>query len=353
MNLEKDLIFRAIVGSQAFGTNTETSDTDYCGIYQQSTDEILGFNYIEQLKLTKDEYYFEVKRFLQLLSEAKPNALELLNSPSDCIVYKSPVFDLIYEKKDLFITQQCYKTFGNYALAQINKATGQDKKINWDKEKVERKKPFDFAYVTFDGKSQPLTKYLEENNLLQEYCGLVHLKNFKNTFALYYDHLGSNGLKNPIGFRGIIKDGGDEFRTSSIPQDMKPLCTVYYNSDGYSMHCKDYQSYSMWKEERNEARYLDNANHNQPYDSKNMMHCRRLLDVAIEIATEGNINVRRKNIDYLLSIKRGEPRLKDIIDKAKEDIDGLKSLYEKSSLPLTVDMKEVNDLLIKIRRYGL
>lgn len=353
MDLEQDLIFKAIVGSQAFGTNTATSDMDYCGIYQQSTDDIFGFNYVEQHKVTKDEYYYEVKRFLQLLSEAKPNVLELLNSPTDCVVHKSPVFDLIYEKRYIFLTQQCYNSFGNYALAQINKATGLNKKMNWNKDKMERKTPFDFAYVTENGKTKPLVNYLTDNGLIQEYCGLVHLNNFKDTFALYYDSLGSSGRSNTIGFRCILKSGSDEFRTSSIPKGMNSLCVVYYNKDGYSMHCKDYYSYMSWQQEKNDVRYLDNTTHGQPYDSKNMMHCRRLLDVAIEIATEGQINVRRSNVEYLMAIKKGDVPLVDIISKAKEDIDNLKSLYEKSGLPVTVDKKEVNDLLITIRKYNL
>lgn len=36
-------IFKAIVGSQAYGTNIPTSDTDYKGVYMQSEDDLLGF----------------------------------------------------------------------------------------------------------------------------------------------------------------------------------------------------------------------------------------------------------------------------------------------------------------------
>ena len=33
-----------LVGSQAYGTNIETSDFDYKGIYMQSVDDIVGYN---------------------------------------------------------------------------------------------------------------------------------------------------------------------------------------------------------------------------------------------------------------------------------------------------------------------
>ncbi len=344
-NLEQNLIFKTIVGSQAFGTNTPESDIDYCGVYQQPTKDIFGFNYIEQEKVTKDEYYYEVKRFLQLLSEAKPNALELLFSPNDCIVHKDPLFDLIIEQRDIFITQQCYKSFGNYALAQISKAKGLNKKMNWERSRTEKKTPLDFSYVTVDGKTIPLIKFLEESSFKQENCGLVRLDHFKDCYSLYYDGSGT------IGFRGIIKEDSDEVRTSSVPKGMLMYVVVYYNKDGYTQHCADYKSYKQWLDERNTQRYTDNAAHGQEYDSKNMMHCRRLLDMAIEIAKDGVINIRRPNVDYLLEIKKGKVPLVDILSKAEEDIKGLQGLYEKSSLPVEVDKNKVNDLLIKLREY--
>jgi hypothetical protein len=124
---------------------------------------------------------------------------------------------------------------------------------------------------------------------------------------------------------------------------------IHYNKDGYSMHCKDFKEYSEWLEKRNTQRYVDTQEHNQQIDGKNLLHCRRLLDMAIEIATEGTISVKRPNADYLLSIRKGEVKLKDIIKQAEEDIKGLEELFKKSSLPKECDKKWINDLLIEIR----
>lgn len=40
------IIMRAIVGSQAYGLATETSDIDYKTIYIQSDEDILSNNYV-------------------------------------------------------------------------------------------------------------------------------------------------------------------------------------------------------------------------------------------------------------------------------------------------------------------
>ena len=79
------------------------------------------------------------------------------------------------------------------------------------------------------------------------------------------------------------------------------------------------------------------------------MHCKRLLETAIEIATDGKINVRRPNADYLLSIRRGEVDLEEIIFEAEKDIKKLDDVFENSNLPNEVDVNFVNDLLLKIR----
>ena len=130
-------IYEAIVGSQSYGTNIETSDIDKKGVFIQSTDEILGFGYKEQIDKSKDEVYYEVKRFLELLKSANPTVLELLFSPEDCIISTSPQFELIRKNKDKFLTKQCRNSFGGYAVQQIQKARGLDKKMNWEKNRVQ------------------------------------------------------------------------------------------------------------------------------------------------------------------------------------------------------------------------
>ena len=95
-----------IRGSHAYGTNIETSDTDYAGVFIQSKEDIFGFNYKEQINDDKnDTVIYEIKRFLQLLASNNPTVLELLNTPKDCIIYKDPIFDLVLENRDKFITK--------------------------------------------------------------------------------------------------------------------------------------------------------------------------------------------------------------------------------------------------------
>lgn len=406
------LIFEGIVGSQAYGTSTPASDIDMKGVYIQPIEDIMGMNYIEQISDEKsDKVYYEVRRFLELIATNNPNIIELLNLPEELITYKHPIYDLILENRDKFISKICKNSFAGYAIAQIKKARGLNKKIVNPVDK-ERKNPLDFAYVHFGYNSIPLKKYLEDNSLNQKFCGIANVPHAQDLYGLFYDFNAHNrfynipeelaerrdklesilGLReehkfvylengkiksrpfNPgewrayadecalggqfLNYKGIVKESEDgsfpsnELRMSHIEKTERNnmLCYFTYAKDSYTQYCKDYKEYWEWVEKRNQARYNDNAKHGKGYDSKNMMHCHRLLDMAIEIGEGKGVIVRRPNRDYLMSIRSGDMDYDFLVADAERKIELVDKLFDQSTLPDKIDMKFVNDLLIKIRK---
>jgi hypothetical protein len=354
---EENLIFKAIVGSQSYGTSTASSDIDYKGVYMQSVDELISFGYKDQYEVTKDEVYYELRRFVDLLSSAKPTVLELLYSPEDCIVKSSPEFELLRSHRDKFLTKKCLMSFGSYAVAQIKKARGLDKKMNYEKDRMTRKDVLDFCYV-LDGDNNgsiSFKEYLKREKRSQEHFGLSKLNHFRDCYLMFYDHLAEMKSSNPkfsgsgYGFRGVVYEDSNDVHLSDIPIYAVREGVLYFNKDGYSMHCKDYNDYEVWLKNRSVSRFVDVKGHGQQIDGKNMLHCRRLLDMAMEIARDGVINVRRPNADYLLSIRKGKVKLEDIIDQAEEDLKGLDLLFANSGLPDDCDREFSNKLLLDIR----
>lgn len=352
------IIFEGIVGSQAYGIATPASDVDVKGVYVQDQDSILGFGYIDQINDTKnDQTFYEIKRFLELLSSNNPNILELLNLPGDCVIYKDPVFDLILERKNEFITKVCRNSFGGYAVEQIRKARGLNKKISNPMD-PNRKGVLDFCYVPYSGKTVSLISYLDEFRLKPEYCGLVSLDHMKYVYAVYYDKVSElidkgikMGVSSGLGFKGIV--GGEDSNdvcTSSVPKGMISEFVMYFNKEGYSSYCKDYKEYFEWVSNRNPERYKDNASHGGNYDGKNLAHCHRLLDMAVEIGEGKGVNVRRNNREELLSIRRGERDYDSLVEDAENKIKRMDEVFESSNLPKSIDRDTVNELLIKIRK---
>jgi len=344
MKVEEKLIFKAVVGSQANGTSTPESDTDIKGIYMQDINDLITFNYKPLIEVNKDECYWEVQRFLQLLQLANPSCLELLFSPEDCVLESSPEFALIYKHRHKFLTKKCQQTFGGYVKSQIYKANGLDKKMNWEKERIERKEILDFVYAVVEGKTVPIKDWLINSGYVQEKCGLTAIDHFNNCYALYYDQYDSD-----FKYNGLMSENSQQLKLSSIPKGEVPVSTISFNKEHYSKHCKEYKEYTEWLSKRNTNRYVDTITHGQQVDGKNLLHCRRLLDIAKEIATTGDFSVKRPNRDELLAIKKGKVNLEVITAIAQGDLGELDHLYKLSNLPDECDMQFVNDLLLEIR----
>lgn len=348
-------LYLVIRGSHAYGTNVPTSDIDYSGVFIQPMDDILGNKYIEQINDDKNDIViYEIRRFLELLQKNNPTVLELLNTPSDCVLYKDNFFDEILKNGDRFITKICANSFGGYAKTQIQKAKGQNKKQNWEKDKVTRKTPLDFCYLHKGEHSIDLVKYLEEEGLDQKYCGLSKSPHGRDIYALFYDeesHIEKSDVSNK--FKGIVFEDSNDVKLSSIPNDQQYIIFIghiSYNKDGYTQHCNDYRSYETWLEERNEARWVDVKSHGQKIDGKNMMHCKRLMQMAREIAEGKGIIVRRPNAQELISIRKGEIDLQTLIDSVESEIVEIDRLFKNSNLPNSISDDFIHNLIVDIRK---
>ena len=345
------IIFEGIVGSQAYGIATPTSDVDKKGVFMIPFENILDFGYVEQISDEKnDTVFYEIRRFLQLLQTNNPTILELLNLPEDCILHKDPIFDMILEHKEKFITKHCRNSFGGYAIEQIKKARGLNKKIVKPMDK-ERKGVLDFCFVSHKQGSLPVKEYLIKMHpgWSQDQVSLVAIPHMRYTYGAYLT-LGKSVTGKHV--KGIVQDEklSNDISLSEIPKDIEPAFVIYFNKDGYSMYCKEYSEYWEWVEKRNPQRFSDNMLHGGGYDGKNLAHCHRLLDTAIEIGEGKGVIVRRENREQLLSIRRGEYDYDTLVAEAEAKIKKMDEIYEKSSIPDNNDREFINELLYKIRK---
>lgn len=361
------IIFKALVGSHSYGTNVEGSDEDYKGVFIQSPEDVLEHGYREQIDLSKDEVYYELGRFLRLCATGNPTMLELLYTPRDCMIYADlGLWGMISEKAPMFLTKSCKFSFGGYAVSQIKKAGGLDKKMNWEKERIVRKTVEDFCYVYpfhmdlhYNSSALTLSAYLSISGYTSQDCGLVKIDHIRDCYLLFCDDL---KWLNNVGerfwtetkthdFKGIISgEDSNDVCLSEVPKFVKPRGVLYFNKDAYSIHCKDYREYESWLKNRNTQRYVDVGEHGQQVDGKNLLHCVRLIETGIEIAQLGTINVKRPNAEYLIEIRKGKHNLKSVMDKCELDLKRLDEEFMKSTLPEKIDEKQVERLIKNIRK---
>lgn len=386
------LAYEYVRGSQLYNTalppinGVEQSDTDYGGVYIAPLSTLMGLPemYEPQVSDAKhDTTFYELGRWVELLMKANPNALESLFVPQDKIVGSvHPAIQLIIDNRDLFVTKECFNSLSGYAVSQIKKCRGLNKKCV--QPIVQRKEVLDFCYTFKNQGSQSMKDFLAENNLNQKFCGLINIPNMKDVYGVYYDfaaHLqfeemedevrdvvmfggfmNGNELMNVLnrqknkeffGYPGIVHPDGksNQVRLCSIPKGETPICFMTYNQSGYESHCKKYKEYQEWVENRNPVRYESNLKSN--YDCKNVMHCVRLLHMGKELVEGKGFNVVRTwDRDFLLDIRNHKYEYEEIMAYVENLFEEVNSKIATCPLPDTVDKEKVNELLIKARSLG-
>jgi len=339
------ILFEAISGSRAYGLHTALSDTDIRGVFISPKRSFYGPDYIPQVADENNNIVlYEIGRFVELLVKNNPTILELLATPDDCIIQKSDMMNVFTQS--IVLSKRCKDTFAGYAISQVKKAKGLNKKIHNPVDK-ERKSVLDFCYVVTNGITIPLMVWLNTNNYTQKYCGLVRLDRAKDLYSLYYDEYDNKNYK------GIINsENSNDIVVSSVPKNLPIIAYLSFNKDAYSLYCRQYKEYWEWVENRNESRFLDNVHHEKNYDSKNMMHTFRLLRMAKEIMEKGEINVRRSDRDFLLSIKDGLYEYEDLLQMAETLMQEVEISSESSLLPNEPNFIALTEYLIDIRNQS-
>lgn len=340
---QSGLLLDCVSGSRAYGLATKDSDTDLKGVFVLPKAAFYGFNYTEQVNnATNDEVYYELGRFFELLTKNNPNILELLATPEDCIRFRHPIIEKI--RPEMFLSRLCNQTFAGYAISQIKKAKGLNKKIVNPVEE-ERKSVLDFCYILLGQGSVLLKDWLTKEGFEQQDLGAVRINHMREVYVLFHKKQLSTGK-----VKGILSGPeANDISVSSVDKGLQPLAVMSFNKDGYSSYCKDYKAYWDWVANRNEIRYQHTLNQDKNYDAKNMMHTFRLLHMAEEIALEESINVYRSDREYLLGIRNGNYSYEELYDKAHELLERINEHFQESNLPETPDAEKAEALLVELR----
>lgn len=333
------IIYLILAGSHLYGLNTEKSDYDFRGIYIQNNDDILSGNYIEEVKDEKgDICLYEIRKFLLLLKKSNPTVLEYLYANKENILISEEIMNELFELKNSFISKEVFNSFSNYAVSQIRKANSLEKQQKMEMNDVPRLQPKDFVYSISNFKKV----YFVNNGSY----ALVKIPHQINNFKLYW----SRDI-NP-NYKGIQSNNSNDILKTdpALVLESDYLENVHFNIAEYSEHCKRYNNYLKWKNERNVNRWIENKEHKQLIDGKNMMHNIRLLEMSNEILDGKGLILKRPNREYLLSIRKGEVSLKDLIDYSMNMIEKLSK--KDSNLPEKVDI-DLKHIELKFRKiYG-
>ncbi|MBO4415180.1 MAG: nucleotidyltransferase domain-containing protein [Lachnospiraceae bacterium] len=119
-HLGDNIILLGYGGSLAYGTNISTSDIDLRGIAVRTADEIcLGEDFEEVLGTETDTVVYSFDKMISLLSMCNPNTIEIMGLRPQDYLKISPVGQELLDRKSIFLSKMCIKTFGGYATSQL------------------------------------------------------------------------------------------------------------------------------------------------------------------------------------------------------------------------------------------
>ncbi|TDD17210.1 nucleotidyltransferase [Kribbella turkmenica] len=114
-------IYAAVVGSRAFGLDTDASDTDTRGVYVAPTESFWSLakppTHVDGP--VPEWFSWEVERFCELALKANPNLLEVLHSP--LVVRQTALGEELVGLREAFLSQLAYQTYSGYVLSQFKK----------------------------------------------------------------------------------------------------------------------------------------------------------------------------------------------------------------------------------------
>ncbi|MBI4026385.1 MAG: nucleotidyltransferase domain-containing protein [Verrucomicrobia bacterium] len=115
------IIYRCVVGSQAFGLSDDASDVDRRGIYLPPADlQWSLYGVPEQIENNAaQECYWELRKFLVMALKANPNILECLHTPM--VEFATPLAHELLAARRSFLSKLIYQTYNGYVMSQFKK----------------------------------------------------------------------------------------------------------------------------------------------------------------------------------------------------------------------------------------
>ena len=350
--LKDRTIFLTIAGSQAYGTNIATSDTDYKGIAVPPKEYFYGLQKFEQADKFDgvDCTIFDIRKFVSLAADCNPNIIEMLyTAPADQLI-KTEVGALLVGNRSLFLSKKARWTFQGYAFAQLKRIKGH---YRWLKSPPTHKPTREECGLPertvvpadqLDAAWALIRKRMDSWN--PDFSGLDSAETVKlqtNIDSLLQEIVGATlylGEKENLWPQAAAYEG---FSTNFIE--------VIQKEKAYKGKLTEWQQYQEWLANRNEARAAIEAKYG--FDCKHGSHLVRLTKMCREILETGEVIVKRPDAEELKAIRNGAWSYEKLIAWAEEQEAGMDALYAKSTLPKAPNRGKIDQLLVEIVERSL
>lgn len=332
------ILFKVVSGSKVYGMDVEGSDTDIKGVYIQDPGNIIRYGYVPHYRENKDTEYYELHRYMQLLSSSNITAVEMLFTPENFVLTMRDEFLPIIKNRMEFVTKQMEHSVTGY-LNNIIKAvdpTSEKLKLNQYRQK---KTPLSFCTVFIDGvqKTRPFYDFLQDakdpERANPESYSLLKTE-IPNLYFLsfYLTTKEGNGL--------LTKDG--QLKIVNELQKKPALTkTMYFDKIAYKAYMKKHKAYNLLNK--------DDIKSDEYSKRKKVALGIRLVDMIHEVVRGGSLKVLRPNGRYLQAIKEGKVELDWGIQRIIWETAHLPTKFYVSKLPHSTKSELSQDVLEQVK----
>lgn len=332
-DIDKCTIFRTLSGSRLYGTSDEHSDYDYRGVCIPPEKYWWGFNskFGQYAPSHEDVCIYGLQKFAALATQNNPNVIELLWVPSEYWEVGTAWWEVLVDKRDLFLSKRCYHSFSGYAHSQLRRMRNHREWLL----KGEMEKPTRQAFGLKESREVPTDLITAANELinrhLQQFSVEEELSKLPKEDASGLRMAIWKFLENTLALtRMEIEDGMWDSAGQVLGYDDN-LMELLRKERAYQRARKDYKSWLHWMKERNPRRKEAEERHG--YDTKHAVHLVRLLLMCKEILTEHTMAVVRPDAEtVLMPIKRGEWSYEKLMEFEQTTNEELAELYKSSTL---------------------
>ncbi len=298
-NLHKPILI-GLGGSHAYGTNIPGSDIDIRGIAMHDKNDILlGGGFEQVINEETDTVIYSLEKAVNLLTACNPNIIEMLGLKPEHYLYKNSIGEALYNNRDMFLSNNCVKTFMGYANQQMYRLR------------------------------QKTLAALSEQELNEHICKTM--ENMRYTLEDQYD---LKGIQFRLKNNKIVAD----INISDYPVENLSAVLGVFNKT-----IQDYNKNSKRNEYAIEHKKI----------AKHSMHLLRLYMMCEDLLLKGEINTyREKEHDLLMDIRNGKyldddgKPVKEFFDIVSEYENRINYAKEHSVLPNKPDRKRINKFVM-------
>lgn len=119
---ERNLIYRVVSGSRAYGLDQAGSDEDTRGVCIPPKEYLLGLHSFEQHEdATHNHTVFGLAKFVRLALDANPNIIETLYTDPQHVLFMNPSGERLVAARGIFLSKRVAERFTGYAVDQLGR----------------------------------------------------------------------------------------------------------------------------------------------------------------------------------------------------------------------------------------